>query len=215
MDHLEQRIQALEQEVQLLKGQIRATLLDIHEQLLTNAYPSLRMDGDGQASSAMGRPDAHLSKTAALQDADTLNKALRPVSQPPIKQVKPAQTANTVNDFDFEAEIEASRVAVGSGKSNDSDRPFFNVTDWSVLESIAQWVTAKVEEIGPERTRAILETYAQNQYWDPQIADALMQFSAAPNTIRLSNKSASQPSAKEQEETVNRFRKAVANIGRR
>ncbi|MFN8418742.1 MAG: hypothetical protein U0528_05810 [Anaerolineae bacterium] len=41
----EERLQLLEQEMQLLKNQIQAVLLDIQDQLLTNAYPSLRTSG--------------------------------------------------------------------------------------------------------------------------------------------------------------------------
>jgi hypothetical protein len=40
----EQRIQALEQELEILKNQIQVSLLDIQEYLLTNAYPALRSD---------------------------------------------------------------------------------------------------------------------------------------------------------------------------
>ena len=41
---LERRVEALEKELQILKAQIQATLLDIQEQILTNAYPSLRAE---------------------------------------------------------------------------------------------------------------------------------------------------------------------------
>lgn len=43
---LEQRVAMLEQELQILKNQIQATLLDIQEHLLTNAYPALRAEGE-------------------------------------------------------------------------------------------------------------------------------------------------------------------------
>ena len=40
----EQQIERLEQEVQILKNQIQATLLEIQEHLLTHTYPALRSD---------------------------------------------------------------------------------------------------------------------------------------------------------------------------
>jgi hypothetical protein len=40
----DKKVEALEQEVALLKAQIQTILLDIQEQLLTNAYPSLRAE---------------------------------------------------------------------------------------------------------------------------------------------------------------------------
>jgi hypothetical protein len=42
--NLEQRVQALEQELEILKHQIQATLLDIREQLLNATYPELRSE---------------------------------------------------------------------------------------------------------------------------------------------------------------------------
>ena len=193
MDHLEQRVQALEQEVHLLKSQIRATLLDIQEQLLTGAYPSLRKDGE------------------TPQPSPTMREA--PPS--PIKQVKPAPPRMLPDEPEYAPAMGPEETFPFDVPALNADRPFFNVTDWSVLESIAQWITTKVEEIGPERTRSILETYAQNQYWDPSIADALMQFSSAPNAFKLTNKPGAEPSPKEKKDTSERFRRAVANIGRR
>jgi archaellum component FlaD/FlaE len=58
---LEQRVTILEQEVEILKNQIQATLLDIQEQLLTNAYPSLRAEEDSRQAAkqvAQNRPAA-------------------------------------------------------------------------------------------------------------------------------------------------------------
>ncbi|MFN8375907.1 MAG: hypothetical protein U0694_23920 [Anaerolineae bacterium] len=40
----DKRVEALEQEIALLKAQIQTILLDIQEQLLTNAYPTLRAE---------------------------------------------------------------------------------------------------------------------------------------------------------------------------
>lgn len=72
----EQRIQALEQEIQLLKAQIQGTLLDIQAHLLTNAYPSLRTEG--QAGAEAGRQAARENASAAAASA---------AATPPVKRV--------------------------------------------------------------------------------------------------------------------------------
>lgn len=73
----EQRIQALEQEIQLLKAQIQGTLLDIQAHLLTNAYPSLRTEG--QAGAEAGR------QAAARENASAA--AASAAATPPVKRV--------------------------------------------------------------------------------------------------------------------------------
>jgi hypothetical protein len=42
---LEHRVKALEEELDILKNQIQATLFEIQEQILSNAYPELRAEG--------------------------------------------------------------------------------------------------------------------------------------------------------------------------
>ncbi len=61
---LEQRVKMLEQEVEVLKHQIQTTLLDIQEQLLTNAYPSLRSEDGPEVSRS-----ASLSNRRSAQPA--------------------------------------------------------------------------------------------------------------------------------------------------
>jgi hypothetical protein len=58
---LEQRMQALEQELAILKNQIQATLLDIREQVLNNSYPALR------AENVLAEPDAGAGSASVQQ----------------------------------------------------------------------------------------------------------------------------------------------------
>jgi len=61
---LEHRVQMLEQELQILKGQIQATLLEIQEHLLTNAYPALRAEEPPRTAGSNPAPTA--SKIGAM-----------------------------------------------------------------------------------------------------------------------------------------------------
>ena len=53
---LEHRVLMLEQEMQILKGQIQATLLEIQEQVLTNTYPALRAEDLSQTAPTVPAP---------------------------------------------------------------------------------------------------------------------------------------------------------------
>lgn len=78
---LEQRVTMLEQELQILKNQIQATLLDIQEHLLTNAYPSLR---------AEARPETAPVKTVSAKPAAPAapeTEPAPPTGQPLVRQV--------------------------------------------------------------------------------------------------------------------------------
>ncbi len=76
MMDLEERVTLLEQEVQILKNQIQATLLDIQEHLLTNAYPSLRAEGDAPAPGPAPAP----VKTIAARADDPADEAALPAA---------------------------------------------------------------------------------------------------------------------------------------
>ncbi len=85
--NLEQRVTALEQELQILKNQVQATLLDIREQLLNNTYPSLQEENStpGQGPSV---------SQAASRPPDSQSVNVRPVepsrqeeSRPQVRQV--------------------------------------------------------------------------------------------------------------------------------
>src|SRR5690242_17235414 len=99
---LEHRVQMLEQEHQILKGQIQATLLDIQEQLLTNAYPALRAE-------------------EALQP-------MPPVPDtPPIKTSRPQAQIDLIDDEEDTEDIPApsivKRVTLENSDSAVSNKP--------------------------------------------------------------------------------------------
>ncbi len=78
---LEQRVTMLEQELQILKNQIQATLLDIQEHLLTNTYPALRAEAQPETAPLM--PVS--AKPAA--PAEPEGTPAPPTGQPLVRQV--------------------------------------------------------------------------------------------------------------------------------
>lgn len=80
--NLEQRVQALENEVAVLKNQIQTTLLDIQAMLMTNAHPALR--GEAQTPSNSWHDD-----TAP---------AAPPTSALPVRKFSLEQTGDTDDD---------------------------------------------------------------------------------------------------------------------
>jgi hypothetical protein len=71
--NLEQRVQALELEVQVLKNQIQATLLDIREQLLNGTYPALRGEDSSPEPSAAPSPASAASQPVVTRPSDSSN----------------------------------------------------------------------------------------------------------------------------------------------
>jgi hypothetical protein len=72
--NLEQRVQALELEVQVLKNQIQATLLDIREQLLNGTYPALRGEDSSPEPGAAPAVAATAPQPAVARPADSLKE---------------------------------------------------------------------------------------------------------------------------------------------
>jgi hypothetical protein len=81
---LEQRVQALEQELQILKNQIQATLLDIREQVLNNTYPALRAEDTTVANNGSTLP---LPSVPAPRPPAPVPVALPPVEMPHVRQI--------------------------------------------------------------------------------------------------------------------------------
>lgn len=172
---LEQRVQALEQEVQslqnelqLLKNQIQATLLDIREQLLTNAYPSLRADQLPPA----GPPSlAKVVTSARVQPAGESSQAY--------EEETPAPTVRRVslNDNGKASAVTATPIiAPPHPNGNNHNQPPSGETDWSNFDQIEEWTLNNLEKLGVARTRRLVELYAEKGRFSPEIRDTLLHF---------------------------------------
>ncbi len=162
------RVQQLEQEVQLLKAQIQSTLLDIQEQLLSNKYPSLRMDEQPK------RLDEDTDKSHGW-------KAPRPVPQtlPELESVNPSP----VPVIRLETAPQQPPAAQQPPKQTQPplelpNRPLLTNEDWVALSKIAKWMSSKSAELGPQRMRALIKMYAQKQQLAPEVMENLLQFMA-------------------------------------
>jgi hypothetical protein len=166
------RVQQLEQEVQLLKAQIQSTLLDIQEQLLSNRYPSLRMEEQSNK-----RPDEDNDKAHGW-------KAPRPAPQT-LPEVEAESTAAPVPVIRLEtAPQQPVNNSAAQAQSNVQpplelpNRPLLTNEDWVALSKIARWMTSKSAELGPQRMRALIKMYAQKQQLAPEVMENLLQFMA-------------------------------------
>gem|GEM_PF-1861447 len=184
MVNLEQRIQALEREVQLLKGQIQVTLLEIQEQLLKQAYPSL--SGGDIASNAT-------VTTAVVPPSQANTTSLVPVTR--VRQF----TLSDDEGADSAGDIQVKPVAINNGNGNgngngrrqragliDPDESEYGSAqrlslndnanagrDWIELE---QWVTQKVDKLGAQRTRNLIDLYTEQERLTRKERALLLEF---------------------------------------
>lgn len=184
MVNLEQRIQALEREVQLLKGQIQVTLLEIQEQLLKQAYPSL--SGSDIASNAT-------VTTAVVPPSQANTTSLVPVTR--VRQF----TLSDDEGADSAGDIQVKPVAINNGNGNgngngrrqragliDPDESEYGSAqrlslndnanagrDWIELE---QWVTQKVDKLGAQRTRNLIDLYTEQERLTRKERALLLEF---------------------------------------
>lgn len=180
MVNLEQRIQALEREVQMLKGQIQVTLLEIQEQLLKQAYPTLS-GGDIAPTATKTVP--------AIQPSSATSTSLVPVTR--VRQF----TLSDDNGAEAIEEVQVKPVALNNGNGNgrrqragliDPDESEYGSAqrlslndssnagrDWIELE---QWVTQKVDKLGAQRTRNLIDLYTEQERLTRKERALLLEF---------------------------------------
>jgi hypothetical protein len=190
---LEQRVKALEQEVEILKNQIQATLLDIREMLLTSAYPSLRA-GDAEKQTEPKRParaaqpaqgpsqgetpdEAPIVRKVALDNAQAESSATQARAAGPVKAVR--QAAQPEED---EADESDHKPVVRKVSLNDEQTPttaYQNSKARSTFDpeqaNLEAWVRNKVEQVGVDRTWELIQLYTQKGHITSEIRDTLLQ----------------------------------------
>jgi hypothetical protein len=135
---LEQRVQALEQELKLLKNEVQATLLDIQEQLLSRRYPALRAAEvtRPEAGAQQSEGEGVISVVSAI-DAGTVEASTPPHvdQEPPVYRQQPTQPVqrpapspvvvhlDTDSTSEERTEPTASESAVRAGKTIRTSRP--------------------------------------------------------------------------------------------
>lgn len=171
MVNLEQRIQALEREVQLLKGQIQATLLEINEQLLSQAYPTL-MGGDAAPVTPAVPPVVapQSAPSTRVRQFSLTDEAAD--DEPSQIQVKPVAASNGRRSRPAELDCDGADSFAPAQRlsSIDSSSPG---RDWIELE---QWVTQKVEKLGARRTRNLIDLYTEQERLTRRERALLLEF---------------------------------------
>ena len=170
---LEQRVQALEQELEILKNQIQTTLLEIQEQLSTKAYPSLRAEDMPQRNNNAGLSTGR-----------------------PVRQQIPSHDADPTTDEEPEPVSRVRKVALNEVAPDEppqqaTRRPApkqpADINEWSSFDEMERWVSEKVREIGPGRTRKLIEMQFENGSFSMEMTETLLQF------VRLYDEDAIQP----------------------
>jgi hypothetical protein len=153
---LEQRVQAIEQELQILKNQIQAALLEIQEHLLTNAYPALRSEEQAQQPAPQMR-------TQQVQ---------RPVNEDFFDE-GPALNMRKVSSNATDTRSRAESNPPPKRQSAPLNTQEIDLTSLTELED---WTIQKIEQMGPERTRALIQVYSDKGRFTPEICEALLHF---------------------------------------
>jgi hypothetical protein len=171
---LEQRVQMLEQELEILKSQIQATLLDIQEQLLTNAYPSLRADdatNDGGYSRGGGGgtpapvPPRNDSRPPTQDGFSNVRRVTFDESGEAFEQAGPPPQMPAPPPVRPQAAVQVQAPA---------PRQETVETDWSTLSELEEWATEKVKEMGPRRTRKLIEMHYRKGHFDDEVKEMLV-----------------------------------------
>lgn len=184
---LEHKVRVLEQELQILKNQIQATLLDIQEQLLTNHYPSLRADDAGYVPppvAAQPNPPVEAAvqpAQAAPQDYDAYHDTQD--TPLPGSIVRTIALDESNGDHPPEAQPEPEPLPAPDALAPDmgwdgQDQPppqAGAAPNWEAFTRLSEWACSSAERMGASRTRKLIAMYVDSGYFDAADEDALLQ----------------------------------------
>lgn len=158
---LDKRVQRLEDDVNILKNQIRNTLLDIQEQLAANYHPALR----SQRSQRGGARKAEAPEFPE-DEPDEPEERPRP---PKVKRVSLDEIRQAPRE---DADSPSSR------SSRSTDERHGNP---GLYAELLQWAGATAEKIGPAHTRRVLETYASDGHLPAGLVENVVRLAALPS----------------------------------
>jgi hypothetical protein len=175
--NLEQRVEDLEMQVQLLKGQIQTTLLDIQEMLLNRTYPALRGEETPVAAAPAPAPEVPAAPPAPASPVQRIS--LAQVDDDDDDEAMPDLSVfRKVNSYDAPPAPAVPAPKAGVPEREDWEEAVVNPReasshDWIELEN---WVSQKVEKLGISRTRELINLYARQERFSTQECEILMQF---------------------------------------
>lgn len=158
---LEDRVRALEEEVAILKDQIRHTLLEIQEQVLIHYYPELRANDSPP-------PDAALPARGG-RGARPSGPAFSGLQRFAATEPEPAgEVLPGAGGLELGA-APARPAAQGAGDAG---------AGWAGISRLMEWASESAERIGRERTIRAIEASAQGGYLDLEAKDILVRLVA-------------------------------------
>jgi hypothetical protein len=166
--NLEQRVQALEQELAILKNQIQATLLDIREQVLNNSYPALR------AESPLAEPDAQtvpahahqLPATAPMpspQEAPASSAGPQVIKSNPRDRVEPRRETDEMVAPHSRRVVTAGSMFVDEYEDGSEQEPFGAAAQQPAARETTHYSSATPAPVRPAPRREMLASEPRNR----------------------------------------------------
>lgn len=182
--NLEQRVQQLEQELEILKNQIQTTLLEIQDRMLTQTYPMLRTAEDRPSAPAAPSvtppvepqlntprpPLVAVSDETSDGDVKVRRVNLEELRREPTPAVQPTPVVTQA------APPPPSRPSRKAQQALSSIQPPVKGVDWTTLADLETWVQDKLIQLGAKRTRELIEMYAEQERFTRKIEKALLKF---------------------------------------
>lgn len=185
MMNLEQRVELLEQELQVLKNQIQATLLDIQDKVLTNTYPSLRVGGNsgsGAVTDPVSDP-ANTIRSVRLSETHPDDHTDYSYEEPPQKVQR--VSFNTQSERidapapvvvrqlpSFESQREPEVPLPSSITEVNSSVEMTHAT----LTEAKAWAVDMVKQVGVARAQELIRQKARKGYFASDIERILLHF---------------------------------------
>jgi hypothetical protein len=171
---LEKRVQRLEDDVNILKNQVRNTLLDIQEQLSAYYHPALRSQRPQRGGRGAAGPAEDVEEPEDEPRSEP-DEAPRP---PKVKRV----SLDDIRHGPREEEL----VSGGMHSASETTRPAPDAVRPApesrgapaLYAELLQWASASVDAIGAEHTRRVLETYAADGHLPAGLAESVIRLAA-------------------------------------
>jgi hypothetical protein len=159
-----EKIQELQDEVKVLKNEIKQTLLDIREYLLTQAQnPPSRAEPparEGAAATLQQEPPGPAAESERPEPANYAPPAQRPLAARELER-----------DLGWgEEALPPKRSPAPNGGEGHNGSP-----DLLTIAALPQWFVSTMSRIGEERTRAVIEVYEMMQHLPPQLKEILLR----------------------------------------
>ncbi len=162
---LEERIEALEGEMKILKNEIQSTLVDIQEQILTHYYPALRAEEPF--------PSEEIKESLRSMPSERRRREAEEPSAPPRARESSLEDIMKSLESLSEERTGTPKDAPASPEGQPPSRSEEEIDPDTVME-LAGWLSNSVERIGGERTSKLIWGYAEKGRLGPDVKNILI-----------------------------------------